>query len=206
MSSTETTEVVITEEMNTEGVAIAKIVKARVSTFKGDIADDGWVVRLGDLMLELEDIAKQAGRKKVSSKMIKDAGIDKISSAIRCEAKWFVQNTDEARSFIAASKKGYNSVSSLKSDMAKAVKAAEKPEASTEGENESEATEGEASESETTEGEMFAQLDVPTIVVAIHALASRDGKSVEDVMSEIIDIFAETNPNRQPLIFTRKAA
>ena len=191
MSSTETTEVVITEDMNTEGVAIAKIVKSRVSTFKGDIADDGWVVRLGNLMLKLEDIAKQAGRKKVSSKMINDAGIDKISSAIRCEAKWFVQNTDEARSFIAASKKGYNSVSSLKSDVAKAAKAAEKPEASTESDSESEATEGETTDNATTEGDT---LDVSTIAVAIHALASRDGKSVEDIISEIIDLFEETNP------------
>ena len=191
MSSTETTEVVITEDMNTEGVAIAKIVKSRVSTFKGDIADDGWVVRLGNLMLKLEDIAKQAGRKKVSSKMINDAGIDKISAAIRCEAKWFVQNTDEARSFIAASKKGYNSVSSLKSDVAKAAKAAEKPEASTESDSESEATEGETTDNATTEGDT---LDVSTIAVAIHALASRDGKSVEDVISEIIDLFEETNP------------
>jgi len=192
MSSTETTEVVITEDMNTEGVAIAKIVKSRVSTFKGDIADDGWVVRLGNLMLKLEDIAKQAGRKKVSSKMIKDAGIDKISSAIRCEAKWFVQNTDEARSFIAASKKGYNSVSSLKSDMAKAAKAAEKPEASTEGDNESEATEGEASENAVTEGETVP-ITVETIAIAIDLVAKRDGKTVEDVMTEVIDLFAKSN-------------
>ena len=191
-TETETTEVVITEEMNTEGVAIAKIVKSRVSTFKGDIADDGWVVRLGNLMLKLEDIAKQAGRKKVSSKMIKDAGIDKISSAIRCEAKWFVQNTDEARSFIAASKKGYNSVSSLKSDMAKAAKAAEKPEASTEGENESEATEGEASENAVTEG-ATVPITVETIAIAIDLVAKRDGKTVEDVMSEVIDLFAKSN-------------
>ena len=73
--------------------------------------------------------------------------------------------------------------------MAKAAKAAEKPEASDD--SESETTEGETTENATTEGDT---LDVSTIAVAIHALASRDGKSVEDIISEIIDLFEETNP------------
>ena len=193
-----TTETIITEAMLTEGKAIAKIVTDRKKTFKGDIAADGYVMRLGNLMLQLEEIAKQAGKKRVSSKMIKDAGLNSVSSAIRCEAKWFVQNETEAREFIKASKKGFTNVSWLKSEMAtaakelaNAAKAAEKAEASTESESESEATEGEASENATTEG---ATLDVSAIAVAIHALASRDGKSVYGVIDEIIDLFEETNP------------
>ena len=186
-----TTETIITEAMLTDGKAIAKIVTDRKNSFKGDIAADGYVMRLGNLMLQLEEIAKQAGKKRVSSKMIKDAGLNSVSSAIRCEAKWFVQNETEAREFIKASKKGFTNVSALKTAMAKAAKAAEKAEASTESESESEATEGEASENATTEG---ATLDVSAIAVAIHALASRDGKSVYGVIDEIIDLFEETNP------------
>jgi len=194
-----TTETIITEAMLTEGKAIAKIVTDRKKTFKGDIATDGYVMRLGNLMLQLEEIAKQAGKKRVSSKMIKDAGLNSVSSAIRCEAKWFVQNETEAREFIKASKKGFTNVSWLKSEMAtaakelaNAAKAAEKAEASTESESENATTEGEgAALKESSEADT---LDVPTIAIAIHALASRDGKSVYGVIDEIIDLFEETNP------------
>ena len=140
--------------------------------------------------------------------MIKEAGLSSVSSAIRCEAKWFVLNEQSARAFIKAGKFKGNNVSALKTAMAeadKAAKAAEKAKASTESESESEATEGEASENATTEGEttenvttegdiLDRPISVSAIAVAIHALASRDGKSVEDVISEIIDIFDETNP------------
>ena len=60
--------------------------------FRADISAKGYIVRLGNLMLQLEAIAKEAGKKKVSSKMIKEAGLSSVSSAIRCEAKWFVLN------------------------------------------------------------------------------------------------------------------
>mgnify|MGYP003152304462 CR=1 FL=1 len=184
-TTTETAElpVEITDAMHAEGIEITKIVTGRSKTFKGDIADTGWVVRLGKLMLELEALAVEAGRKRVSSKMIKDAGLNKISSAIRSEAKWFVDNIDDARSFIKASKTGFTNVSALKTAMAKAAKATEKDET----------TEGD-SESETTETAAPVELCVPQIVFAIQALASRDGKSVEDVLGEIVDLFAETDP------------
>ena len=178
MSNTET---IITEAMSTEGAAISEIVKERRTMFRADISAKGYIVRLGNLMLQLEAIAKEAG-------------LSNVSSAIRCEAKWFVLNEQSARAFIKAGKFKGNNVSALKTAMAeadKAAKAADKAKASTESESESEATEGEASENATTEGDT---LDVSTIAVAIHALASRDGKSVEDVISEIIDIFDETNP------------
>ena len=202
------TETIITEAMSTEGAAISEIVKERRTMFRADISAKGYIVRLGNLMLQLEAIAKKAGKKKVSSKMIKEAGLSSVSSAIRCEAKWFVLNEQSARAFIKAGKFKGNNVSALKTAMAeadKAAKAAEKAKASTESESESEATEGEASENATTEGEttenvttegdiLDRPISVSAIAVAIHALASRDGKSVEDVIGEIIDIFDETNP------------
>ena len=78
------TETIITEAMSTEGAAISEIVKERRTMFRADISAKGYIVRLGNLMLQLEAIAKEAGKKKVSSKMIKEAGLSSVSSAIRC--------------------------------------------------------------------------------------------------------------------------
>jgi len=197
-----TTETIITEAMLTEGKAIAKIVTDRKKTFKGDIAADGYVMRLGNLMLQLEEIAKQAGKKRVSSKMIKDAGLNSVSSAIRCEAKWFVQNETEAREFIKASKKGFTNVSWLKSEMAiaakelaNAAKAAEKAEASTESESESEATEGEKVNDEAAESE----IDALAIAILISNCAKRNGDTIEKVLNDVINIIAVDNaPSQQP--------
>jgi hypothetical protein len=180
---------VLIEDANEVGVEFAKRDKADRGRFKRDIKPDGFGVRLAQVQ-----IAARAALKveRLPSATLKQLGIDKVSSALRSEWVWFVQNETEAREFIKASKKGFTNVSALKTAMAKAAKAEEKPEASTEGETtESETTEGEASENATTEGDT---LDVSTIAVAIHALASRDGKSVEDIISEIIDLFEETNP------------
>ena len=190
-----TTETIITEAMSTEGAAISEIVKERRTMFRADISAKGYIVRLGNLMLQLEAIAKEAGKKKVSSKMIKEAGLSNVSSAIRCEAKWFVLNEQSARAFIKAGKFKGNNVSALKTAMAeadKAAKAADKAKASTESESESEATEGEASENAVTEGETVP-ITVETIAIAIDLVAKRDGKTVEDVMSEVIDLFAKSN-------------
>lgn len=180
---------VLIEDANEVGVEFAKRDKADRGRFKRDIKPDGFGVRLAQVQ-----IAARAALKveRLPSATLKQLGIDKVSSALRSEWVWFVQNETEAREFIKASKKGFTNVSALKTAMAKAAKAEQKPEASTEGETtESETTEGEASENATTEGDT---LDVSTIAVAIHALASRDGKSVEDIISEIIDLFEETNP------------
>ena len=180
---------VLIEDANEVGVEFAKRDKADRGRFKRDIKPDGFGVRLAQVQ-----IAARAALKveRLPSAVLKQLGIDKVSSALRSEWVWFVQNETEAREFIKASKKGFTNVSALKTAMAKAAKAAEKAEASTEGETtESETTEGETTENVTTEGDI---LDVSAIAVAIHALASRDGKSVEDVISEIIDIFDETNP------------
>jgi len=191
MKATET-KTTVTNELKTEGSELAAIAKKRSTRdrreFRRDIEDDGFGKRLGQLMLDLEAITEG---ERISSATLKDVGVNTITSALRSEWKWFVVNETEARNFIKASKKGFTNVSALKTAMSKAAKAEAKAKASTEGDSESEATEGEASEKAATEGET---LDVSTIAVAIHALASRDGKSVEDVISEIIDIFDETTP------------
>ena len=194
--TTETTETldpteyeVLIEDANEVGVEFAKRDKADKGRFKRDIQRDGFGVRLAQIQIATRVALKV---QRIPSTTLKQLGIENISSALRSEWVWFVENETEAREFNKASKKGFTNVSALKTAMAKVAKAKDKTEASTEGDSDSEAsTEGEASENATTEGDT---LDVSTIAVAIHALASRDGKSVEDIISEIIDLFEETNP------------
>ncbi len=176
---------VLIEDANEVGVEFAKRDKADRGRFKRDIKPDGFGVRLAQVQIATRVALKV---ERIPSATLKQLGLDKVSSALRSEWVWFVQNETAAREFIKASKKGFTNVSALKTAMAKAAKAEEKPEAT---DTESETTEGETTENATTEGDT---LDVSTIAVAIHALASRDGKSVEDIISEIIDIFDETNP------------
>jgi hypothetical protein len=193
MTTETTTAVAVSETLKAEGSELAAIAKKRGTRdrreFKRDIEADGFGVRLGQLMLDLE--AATEGER-IPSATLKAVGVNIISSALRSEWKWFVLNETSAREFIKASKKGFTNVSALKSAMAKAAKAEAKAEASTEGESESEATEGEASENAVTEGETVP-ITVETIAIAIDLVAKRDGKTVEDVMSEVIDLFAKSN-------------
>ena len=198
MSSTEiavtldpTAYAVLIEDANIVGVEFAKRDKADKGRFKRDIKPDGFGVRLAQAV-----IAARAALKveRLPSAVLKQLGIDKVSSALRSEWCWFLQNEVPAREFIKASKKGFTNVSALKTAMAKAAKAEEKSEATTEGESESEVTEGEAEESAATEGETKVPLSVASITVAIEALASRDGKQTDEVIAEIIDLLAESDP------------
>jgi hypothetical protein len=180
---------VLIADANEVGVEFAKRDKADRGRFKRDIKPDGFGVRLAQIQ-----IAARAALKveRLPSATLKQLGLDKVSSALRSEWVWFVQNETAAREFIKASKKGFTNVSALKTAMAKAAKAEAKAEASTEGESESETTEGEASENATTEGESVP-ITVETIAIAIDLVAKRDGKTVEDVMSEVVDLFAKSN-------------
>ena len=178
---------VLIADANEVGVEFAKRDKADRGRFKRDIKPDGFGVRLAQIQ-----IAARAALKveRLPSATLKQLGLDKVSSALRSEWVWFVQNETAAREFIKASKKGFTNVSALKTAMAKAAKAEEKPEASDD--SESETTEGEASENATTEGETVP-ITVETIAIAIDLVAKRDGKTVEDVMSEVVDLFAKSN-------------
>ena len=193
MSSTETTttldpteyEVLIADGIEV-GAEFAKRDKADKGRFKRDIKPDGFGVRLAQIQLAVRDALKV---ERIPSATLKQFGLDKITSALRSEWVWFVENEIEAREFIKASKKGFTNVSALKTAMAKAAKAEAKAEAS---DNENATTEGEASENAVTEGETVP-ITVETIAIAIDLVAKRDGKTVEDVMSEVIDLFAKSN-------------
>ena len=190
---------VLIEDANEVGVEFAKRDKADRGRFKRDIKPDGFGVRLAQVQ-----IAARAALKveRLPSATLKQLGIDKVSSALRSEWVWFVQNETEAREFIKASKKGFTNVSWLKSEMAiaakelaNAAKAAEKAEASTESESESEATEGEKVNDEAAESE----IDALAIAILISNCAKRNGDTIEKVLNDVINIIAVDNaPSQQP--------
>ena len=192
MATTETTATldpteyeVLIEDANEVGVEFAKRDKADRGRFKRDIKPDGFGVRLAQVQIATRVALKV---ERLPSAVLKQLGIDKVSSALRSEWVWFVQNATDAREFIKASKKGFTNVSALKTAMAKAAKAEEKPEASTEGESESEVTEGEST-----------KLDATAIAALIQQYADQNGIAIQSAVDEVIQIIAvEIAPQSLP--------
>jgi len=121
-----------TAEINTlevEGKALAKIDKQREAkarkVLKADIQPDGYLARLGKLMFAL----KQEANGRISTSRLKECGIDGIDKRRRSEALWFIENEQECRAFIEASRKGFTSLTALKEAMRNSAKADEQPEA-----------------------------------------------------------------------------
>jgi len=119
-------------EINTlevEGKALAKIDKQREAkarkVLKADIQPDGYLARLGKLMFAL----KQEANGRISTSRLKECGIDGIDKRRRSEALWFIENEQECRAFIEASRKGFTSLTALKEAMRNSAKADEQPEA-----------------------------------------------------------------------------
>lgn len=119
-------EITIVAEINTlesEGKALAKmwndICKADKSRFTKSTKADGFDTRLGKLMFAL----KQESNGRIPSARLKDCGIAGIDKRRRSEALWFVENEQDARTFMKASKKGFTSLSALQKAMAKSAKA-----------------------------------------------------------------------------------
>ena len=118
----------ISAEINTleaEGFALAKewksISKADKARFTKSTKADGFDTRLGKLMFAL----KQEANGRIPSARLKDCGINGIDKRRRSEALWFVENENEARAFVQASKKGFTSLTALQAAMKKADKASE---------------------------------------------------------------------------------
>jgi len=193
MATTETTATldpteyeVLIEDANEVGVEFAKRDKADKGRFKRDIKPDGFGVRLAQAVIATRVALKV---ERLPSAVLKQLGLDKVSSALRSEWVWFLQNEVPAREFIKASKKGFTNVSALKTAMAKAAKAEEKPEAS---------TEGETTESEVTEGES-TKLDATAIAALIQQYADQNGIAIQSAVDEVIQIIAvEIAPQSLP--------
>ena len=97
------TEILVTEAIATEGKALAILDKSRESKarrdFRKDIsADGGFLWRLGSLMVELRSDLEDGQR--VSSKLIKAAGVASIPAARRSEAHRLVTTWDAIDAFL----------------------------------------------------------------------------------------------------------
>ena len=128
MTNQITAQIAETSTLEAEGKALAKIDKQREAkarkVLKADIQPDGYLARLGKLMFAL----KQEANGRISTSRLKECGIDGIDKRRRSEALWFIENEQECRAFIEASRKGFTSLTALKEAMRKSAKADETPE------------------------------------------------------------------------------
>jgi hypothetical protein len=128
MTNQNTAQIVVLNTLEDEGKALAKIDKQREAkarkVLKADIQPDGYLARLGKLMFAL----KQEANGRISTSRLKECGIDGIDKRRRSEALWFIENEQECRAFIEASRKGFTSLTALKEAMRKSAKADETPE------------------------------------------------------------------------------
>ena len=145
MTESTTTEIVVSEAIATEGAALSVIhgkreSKAR-SVFRKDIAEGGFDVRLGNLMLDLR--SDMAEGERISTKLIKAAGIASIPSQRRSEALRLVTQREAIDTFLKESGSKFTSLTALFAAMDKQAKL-DAADSEAEGEDDSEAVDAEA--------------------------------------------------------------
>ena len=181
--STEITEIVVSDDLQTEGKALAAVWKKRESKARRDFHNDiavgnedavgGFDVRLGNVMVQLRSDMGEGER--VSTKLIKAAGIDNIPSQRRSEALRLVTQREAIDTFLKENGKKFTSLTALFAAIDKAAK-------------ESEA----ASESESDgDGEEEAVDAAPTptlddIVAVFVAKVTDNGFSMEEALDMVI--------------------
>ena len=144
-TETTTTEIVVSEAISTEGAALSVIhgkreSKAR-SVFRKDIAEGGFDVRLGNVMVELSSGLTEGQR--ISTKLIKAAGIAAIPSQRRSEALRLVTQREAIDTFLKENGKKFTSLTALFAAMDKQAKLDEK-DTESDGDGEEEAVDAEA--------------------------------------------------------------
>jgi len=105
------------------------ITKGQVSRFNQYTKADGFDMKLGNLMVTLSE----EGSGRIKSSRLVECGINIVDKRRRAEAMWFVNNEVDCREFIAKSKRGYTSLTSLQLAMSKVDNdsgSTDKPEAS----------------------------------------------------------------------------
>lgn len=105
------------------------ITKGQVSRFNQYTKAGGFDMTLGNLMVTLS--VEGSGR--IKSSRLVECGINIVDKRRRAEAMWFVNNEVDCREFIAKSKRGYTSLTSLQLAMSKVDNdsgSTDKPEAS----------------------------------------------------------------------------
>jgi len=131
--STEITEIVVSDDLQTEGKALAAVWKKRESKARRDFHNDiavgnedavgGFDVRLGNVMVQLRSDMGEGER--VSTKLIKAAGIDNIPSQRRSEALRLVTQREAIDTFLKENGKKFTSLTALFAAIDKAAKESE---------------------------------------------------------------------------------
>jgi len=142
MTESTTTEIVVSEAVATEGAALSVIHGKRESVarsgFRKDIAEGGFDVRLGNVMVELSSGLTEGQR--ISTKLIKAAGIASIPSQRRSEALRLVTQREAIDAFLKESGSKFTSLTAMFAAMDKQAKLdAKDSEAEGEGDSEAEA-------------------------------------------------------------------
>ena len=176
------TEILVTEAIATEGKALAILDKSRESKarrdFRKDIsADGGFLWRLGSLMVELRQDLNEGER--VSSKLIKAAGVASIPAARRSEAHRLVTTWDAIEAFLKAKGSKATSLTWIFAEMDKQAKldTADNSEAQSEGE-------GDDGEGDAEHGD---PLTLDMMVISFIAHLKDCGFTVEQAMDAMIE-------------------
>jgi len=178
--STEITEIVVSADLQAEGAELNAVWKKRESKARRDfhkdiavVTDDtvgGFDVRLGNLMLELRSDMGEGER--VSTKLIKAAGISAIPSQRRSEALRLVTQREAIDTFLKENGKKFVSLTALFAAIDKQAKLDE-ADSEAEGENDSEAEAGQ-------------ELTLDMIVANFVTTVTANGFTVEEALDTVI--------------------
>ena len=180
MKTETTAEIVVSDDLQTEGKALAAAWKKRESKARRDFRNDiavvtedtvgGFDVRLGNLMLELR--SDMAEGERISTKLIKAAGIASIPSQRRSEALRLVTQREAIDTFLKENGKKFVSLTALFAAMDKQAKLDE-ADSEAEGEGDSEA-------------ETSDPITLDMIVANFVTTVTANGFTVEEALDTVI--------------------
>ena len=173
-TETTTTEIVVSEAISTEGAALSVIHGKRESVarrnFRKDIAEGGFDVRLGNVMVELR--SGKADDERVSSKLIKAAGIASIPSQRRSEALRLVTQREAIDTFLKETGSKFTSLTAMFAAMDKQAKL--------------DAADSEAEGEDDSEAEAGQELTLDMIVNNFVNTVTSNGFSMEEALDTVI--------------------
>ena len=179
-TETTTTEIVVSRRISTEGSELNAVWKKRESKARRDFTNDikvgdckannGFDVRLGELMVELR--SDMAEGERISTKLIKAAGISAIPSQRRSEALRLVTQREAIDTFLKESGSKFTSLTALFAAMDKQAKL-DAADSEAEGEGDSEAEAGQ---------ELTLDMIVNNFVTTVTA----NGFTVEEALDTVI--------------------
>ena len=178
--STEITEIVVSDDLQTEGKALAAVWKKRESKARRDFHNDiavgnedavgGFDVRLGNVMVQLRSDMGEGER--VSTKLIKAAGIDNIPSQRRSAALRLVTQREAIDTFLKENGKKFTSLTALFAAMDKQAKLDE--------------ADSEADSEDNSEAEAGQELTLDMIVANFVTTVTANGFTVEEALDTVI--------------------